>query len=93
MEVAVDVSCAKKWLKTAELYTRKEAAASRSHFGVSDVAASRQLLDTRQSLQEERCACEREIHARVSRLKRLVTNVKELVAAPLALSARRFDVS
>lgn len=70
-----DRSAAKKWLRVAELNAKRLAATSR-RFNVSDAFIQRQLLEERSLLDQEFSAFEQQLLDDVSRIKRLLNNVK-----------------
>lgn len=80
MTSAEKATASAKWLRTADLLFKKQISAACAQLNISDTAVNRQLVEERALLEQDRIHFERQLFEDVSRVKRLVINVDDLVS-------------
>ena len=73
----------KQWLKTAQLYTKREASLRCIRVRCSDVAMERHFADEQTSMESERHSFEQALLQNICRIKQRTEDLSSLVVAPL----------
>ena len=65
---------------------KKETAVAAVHHNISDTALNRQLMEERASIDKDRIHFEKQLFDNISRVKRLVKNINDLVTEAKCIS-------